>query len=106
MTTVGRKHGRGADNIIAEAKRELGPRRTAQRQAEIDALPVVSWKGRTLYTLRCRGWSGRGPHDVNVPIMLLWHLLSLRHYYCPYHKEDALGPRVFPDPGLEGQWPS
>ena len=38
------------------------------REAEIARLPTVIWRGRTLYTLRCRGEGpGRGPHLVNVP---------------------------------------
>jgi len=107
MAHVGRKHGRGAADIIAEAKAYLGPESVARREAEIACLPLVIWKGRTLYTLRCQGTSGRGPHDVNVPLMMVWHLLSLTNFYCVYHSGDAWGAdRVFPDPGLEDQWPS
>ena len=89
MSHVGRKHGRGADDIIAEARAELGPARMAIREAEIAALPTVEWKGRTLYTLRCNGTSGKGPHAVNVPIALCWHLLNLRRFFCVYHAGDA-----------------
>lgn len=89
MAGVGRKHGRGADEIIADAKIELGPARCAIREAEIARLPTVQWKGRTLYTLRCHGTSGRGPHDVNVPLMLVWHLIDLRSFYCVYHAADC-----------------
>jgi hypothetical protein len=106
MSHVGRKHGRGADEIIAEAKAELGPARVAVRQAQIDTLPTVVWKGRTLYTLRCRGTSGRGEHDVNVPLATLWHLLSLTRFYCVYHAGDAWGAdveRIHPDTEIE--WP-
>lgn len=59
-----------------------------QREAEIAALPTVQWKGRTLYTLRCCGVSGKGPHDVNVPLALAWSLLSLTRFFCPYHLGD------------------
>jgi hypothetical protein len=90
MTQVGRKHGRGAEAIIAEAKHYLGPERTAQRERDIAALPTVPWKGRTLYTLRCQGISGKGPHDVNVPLALVWHLVDLRRFFCPYHAGDAM----------------
>jgi hypothetical protein len=89
MSHVGRKHGRGADEVIAEAQADLGPARTAARQREIDALPTVPWKGRTLYTLRCHGTSGKGPHDVNVPLAMLWHLINLRRFFCVYHAADA-----------------
>ena len=60
----------------------------AQRQAEIDALPTVEWKGKTLRTLRCNGTSGKGPHDTNVPEDLLWALIDFRIYRCPYHCND------------------
>ena len=55
------------------------------RSAEIAALPRVVWRGRTLYTLRCNGTTGKGPHDVNVPERLLWNLIELRAFVCPYH---------------------
>ena len=96
MSHVGRKHGPGADEIIAEAKAAMGPRWTAKRETEIAALPVVLWKGRTLYTLRCNGTSGKGPHDVNVPLMLVWHLIDLRRFFCVYHAGDAMGSPVEP----------
>lgn len=108
MATVGRKHGRGADEIIAECQQELGPYLTAVRQREIDTLPKVIWKGRTLYTIRCRGISGRGPHNVNVPVMLLWSLIWLERYVCPYHAGDLLllpfPWEVLPEPDQE--WPT
>ncbi len=55
------------------------------RQAEIDALPCVEWRGRRLRTLRCHGVTGRGPHDVNVPEALLWSLMHFGAFRCPYH---------------------
>lgn len=96
MASIGRKQGRGADAIIADCQALLGPERTAIRQAQIDALPRVDWRGpqgtrpaRTLYTLRCHGTSGRGAHDTNVPLVLLWSLIEIRRYLCPYHTGDA-----------------
>jgi len=89
VSHVGRKHGRGADEIIEEAKAELGPERTAAREREIAAIPTVEWKGRTLYTIRCNGTSGKGPHDVNLPLAMVWHLRNLRRFYCVYHAGDA-----------------
>lgn len=56
-----------------------------RRQAEIDALPLVQWKGRQLRTIRCHGTTGKGPHDVNVPESLLWSLISLDGFCCVYH---------------------
>lgn len=61
-----------------------------RRQAEIDTLPRVLWRGRVLYTLRCHGTSGKGPHDTNVPEALLWALIDLRAFRCPYHANDVL----------------
>ena len=65
---------------------ERGMIRGCQRSEQIDRLPRVQWKGRTLYTLRCRGEYGNGPHDLNVPESLLWALISLEHFVCPYHR--------------------
>lgn len=55
------------------------------RKAEIDALPVVQWRGlkndkppRTLYTMRCVQ-CGR---DRNVPEGVPWCLMSLKRFYC------------------------
>ena len=75
-----------AREAFREADREAGCDRESGRAAEIAALPVVEWKGRRLHTLRCHGETGRGPHDVNVPESLLWSLISLRRYRCPYHQ--------------------
>ena len=61
----------------------------ARRAAEVAALPERQWKGRTLRTIRCCGVSGRGPHDVHAPLALLWQLISLTDYLCPYHTGDA-----------------
>lgn len=61
---------------------------TRLREAEIGQLPKVTWKGRDLYTLRCHGTSGKGPHDCNVPEGLLWSLMSLKHFLCVYHAGD------------------
>lgn len=57
----------------------------AERAAQIAALPTVEWRGRTLRTIRCTGTTGRGPHDMHVPESLLWNLIDLRFYRCPYH---------------------
>jgi hypothetical protein len=93
VSSVGRKHGRGADDVIADARAWLGPIRAAARAAEIATLPVVVWKGRTLYTLQCQGISGKGPHAVNVPLALVWHLIDLQRFFCPYHAGDGLERR-------------
>jgi len=56
------------------------------RERAIAALPVVIWRGRRLHTIRCRGEFGKGPHDVNVPESILWALISLERFYCPFHR--------------------
>lgn len=89
MSHVGRKHGDGADEVIAVAHAYLGQDGTVRRADAIAALPTVNWKGRTLYTLRCHGTSGKGPHNVNVPLALVWHLIDLRRFFCVYHVGDA-----------------
>ena len=73
--------GRAKDSFVAI----LGEDQVAERQRQIDALPTVQWQGRTLYTIRCSGDFGNGPHVVNVPESLLWALMSLEQYRCPYH---------------------
>lgn len=62
-----------------------GPERAAERAAQIASLPTVEWRGRTLRTIRCTGTRGRGPHDMHVPEALLWSLIDLGRYRCPYH---------------------
>lgn len=91
MSHVGRKHGPGADLVIAEAREFLGLIGAQRREAEIAALPTVEWKGRTLYTLRCQGTSGKGHHDVHVPLAHVWHLVWLDRFFCVYHAGDAFG---------------
>lgn len=77
------------DALVVRARaffsEERGPEGAAKRAAEIDALPLVGWKGQTLRTLRCTGQRGRGPHDQNVPEAQLWSLIDLRRWRCPFH---------------------
>jgi hypothetical protein len=89
MSNVGRKHGPSAEDVIAMCQDTLGPERTRIRQAEIDALPWVMWNGRKLYGVRCQGTSGKGPHWVNLPLAMVWSLITLDHFYCPFHAGDA-----------------
>lgn len=65
-----------------------------QRDAEIAALPMVEWKGKTLYTIRCRGTSGKGPHLVHLPPGHLYALIDLRWHLCPYHVNDVVEERI------------
>ena len=82
-------------HVVAQAEKaksafvyERGFLAAIKRQSEIDALPSVEWKGKPLRTLRCHGTSGRGPHDCNVPEGLLWSLMDLGRWLCPYHVND------------------
>jgi len=65
---------------------DRGETAAARRAAEIAALPLVVWRGRRLRTLRCRADFGAGPHDVNVPEAVLWALIDVGHFRCPYHR--------------------
>lgn len=56
-----------------------------QRAAQIAALPIVEWRNDQLRTIRCHGTTGNGPHDRHVPEALLWCLIDLRAYVCPFH---------------------
>lgn len=88
-TVVDTEHPWREINALARAKAlfidVMGEGRVAHRQAEIDALPTVVWKGKTLHTIRCHGDFGKGPHDMNVPESLLWNLIWLPSYRCVYH---------------------
>jgi hypothetical protein len=64
------------------------------RAMEIGALPVVDWRGVRLRTIRCSGTSGKGPHTVNVPPSLLWALIDVRYYRCPFHANDMISSEV------------
>lgn len=65
---------------------EMTPAFMLTRAREINQLPTVEWKGRTLYTIRCHGDFGKGPHDMNVPQSILWTLRTLKFFLCPYHR--------------------
>lgn len=56
------------------------------RAQQIAALPTVVWRGHTLYTLRCDGGYGRGPHQLNVREQVLWSLMTLGVFHCPFHR--------------------
>lgn len=81
---------RHEDRVLDTAKRAFidiqGVDAAPQRAREIAALPAVNWKGRALYTVRCDGPYGKGPHDVNLPESVLWALIDVRHCLCPYHR--------------------
>jgi hypothetical protein len=67
----------------------LGPWEWAKRDTEIEALPIVEWKGRRLRTIRCHGTSGKGPHNLNVDEALPWALMDINRFLCPFHANDC-----------------
>ena len=88
MSMVGLHVARQAEKAKCAFIYERGMLAALDRQSEIEALPAVEWKGKPLRTLRCHGTSGKGPHDCNVPEGLLWSLIDLRAFRCPYHANN------------------
>lgn len=80
------------DRVLADAMSlfcyERGLLGMAERATQIIDLPRVEWKGRTLYTIRCYGTRGKGPHNCNVAESLLWSLIDFSGYRCVYHAGD------------------
>lgn len=62
-----------------------GVQEADKRTSQIAALPVVEWRGQMLRTIRCHGTTGKGPHDRHVPEAVLWSLIDLHRYICPFH---------------------
>ncbi len=62
-----------------------GEAEAERRAAAIAALESKDWRGRRVYRLRCRADFGRGPHDQFVPEGLLWALIDLGAWRCPFH---------------------
>lgn len=57
-----------------------------ERAAAIARLDAKDWKGQRVYRLTCHADFGRGPHDQFVPEGLLWSLIDLRAWRCPFHQ--------------------
>lgn len=79
---------RAADTALAAFIEMRGLIEAFQRFDQMRALPQVEWKGKTLYTIRCHGTRGKGPHTVHVPESVLWSLIDIRAFRCPYHFGD------------------
>ena len=56
-----------------------------KRASQIQWLPSKDWKGGMVFQVHCDGDYGRGPHDHFVPEGILWSLISVDHYRCPFH---------------------
>ena len=63
----------------------LGLADESRRAREIAALPSKLWKGHLVYRIDCRGDFGKGPHEMWVPEGVLWSLIALDVFRCPYH---------------------
>ncbi len=83
--TVSQHHARALATAQALFREVRGDIAYAQREADIAALPAVDWHGQTLRTVRCHGVTGRGEHDQNLPLVMLWSLVDLNRYRCPFH---------------------
>lgn len=80
---------RYADRSLArtiDAFRSFRPGEEEQRRAEIAARPSKIWNGVRVYLARCDGDFGRGPHEVWIPEYILWSLIDVTRYRCPYHR--------------------
>jgi hypothetical protein len=64
----------------------LGPEQAERRRQQIAALPSKLWRGVQVYEVTCHGDFGRGPHQMFVPEYVLWSLIDLRAFVCPFHK--------------------
>lgn len=84
-TTVGNHLQARAARARAAFREIRGVDDEARRASEIAALSTVTWRGQTLYRFRCNGTTGKGPHDINVPEALLWAVIELDAFRCPYH---------------------
>ena len=81
--------GRAPSLTCAKAKRAFrtgaGTARAVQRAHGIAALPSKKWRGERVYALRCEADFGKGPHVMHVSAGVLWSLLSLKRWRCPFH---------------------
>jgi hypothetical protein len=57
-----------------------------RRAAAIRRRRQKRWRGVHVFEVRCAGPFGRGPHHVFVPEFVLWSLIDLRHFLCPFHR--------------------
>ncbi len=68
------------------AFREYRPGEEGGRRAAIALVPSKDWRGLTVYRVQCDGDFGRGPHVHWVPEYILWSLIDVTRYRCPYHR--------------------
>lgn len=76
---------RSLERSIA-AFRSFRPGEEEQRRAAIAALPSKHWRGVEVFRVTCNGDFGRGPHTVWIPEYVLWGLIDVAAFTCPYHR--------------------
>lgn len=69
-----------------DAFREYRPGQESTRRAEIERLESKDWRGGRVFRVHCDGPYGRGPHDHWVPEYILWSLIDVTRYRCPFHR--------------------
>ncbi len=86
QTTAARHH----DRVLATARDAFvevrGVEELARRTRAIAALPSKDWRGVRVFAVTCEGPFGRGPHVQWVPECVLWSLIDVRHFVCPFHR--------------------
>ena len=74
---------------MARAKRAFlefrGVAAAVERGKAIAARPSKCWHGIRVYSISCHATYGKGPHIYFVPAGLLWSLITLEAFRCPYH---------------------
>ena len=79
-------------NQCARAKAALVAARgvdgAVRRAREITGRSSRLWRGRRVWQIRCTGTSGNGPHELYLEAAVLWSLIDLRAFRCPYHAND------------------
>lgn len=77
------KHTDRARQAFVKAYGEVEAER---RAAQISAVESKEWRGQTVYKIVCQADFGKGPHDQFVPEGLLWALIDIHVWRCPFHK--------------------
>ena len=81
-----------SQNACVRAKAALRATRgidgTVRRAHEIATRHTKLWRGRRVWPIQCTGTSGKGPHQMHVEAAVLWSLIDLETFRCPYHAHD------------------
>ena len=63
----------------------LGVAAAVERGKAIAARPSKHWHGVRVYSITCHATYGKGPHTYFVTAAVLWSLMSIGAFRCPYH---------------------